>query len=131
MGIPSAMRYTVIGKPVTKKNSARIFRTRTGKPFVMPSKQAVNWTASAIDQLMIQGIEREPIYSSEVNCRALIYRAKRIGDACNFYQAIADALEKAGVLKNDRQIVSWNGSLLLVDRLNPRVEIELTLQPPF
>jgi hypothetical protein len=30
------------------------------------------------------------------------------------------------VLADDRQIASWDGSRLLIDRENPRVELEVT-----
>lgn len=31
------MNLTLFGKPVTKKNSQRIFKTKSGRPFVRPS----------------------------------------------------------------------------------------------
>lgn len=56
---------------------------------------------------------------------AMVYRDANRGDLIGYLQAIADALETAGVVENDRLIVSWDGSRMLVDRANPRVEIEL------
>ena len=38
---------------------------------------------------------------------------------------VADALEEAGVVLNDSLIASWDGSRLLKDAANPRVEITL------
>ena len=61
-----------------------------------------------------------------LNCRALFYRDARRGDAVGYYQGLADLLEKRGVIENDAQLTQWDGSRLLLDRENPRVEIELT-----
>jgi len=60
-----------------------------------------------------------------VNCRALFYRKTLVGDACNFCQALADALEEGGIVRNDSLIVSWDGSRLLKDSENPRVIVTL------
>lgn len=44
----------------------------------------------------------------------------------NLEEATADILEAAGIIANDRNIVSWDGSRIAgVDGKNPRVEIEL------
>ena len=37
------MKLTLYGDPRTKKNSARILRTRSGAPFVAPSKAYVDY----------------------------------------------------------------------------------------
>lgn len=117
---------TIVGAPVTKKNSPRIFRSkRTGKPFVMPSKCAVDWTDSAILQIARQHVGR-PI-EAHVNVAALVYRKKSTGDLLNYLAAIHDALEAAGVVANDRLIVSVDGSRLLKDASSPRVELTITL----
>jgi hypothetical protein len=62
---------------------------------------------------------------SAVNCRAIFYRDAERGDAVGYYQALADALEEAGIVKNDRLIVSWDGSRLSKDAANPRIEVVL------
>ena len=70
--------------------------------------------------------KQEAITKMPVNMTALIYREKNVGDALNYLEAIADALERAGVVKNDRLIVSFDGSRLLKDADRPRVEVVLT-----
>ncbi len=47
-------------------------------------------------------------------------------DASNLYEGPQDALQAAGVIENDQQIQTHDGSDRLTDRLNPRVEITLT-----
>ena len=61
-----------------------------------------------------------------LNCRALFYRDANRGDAVGYYQGLADVLEEIGLLADDEHIVSWDGSRLLLDRVNPRVEVTLT-----
>jgi hypothetical protein len=55
----------------------------------------------------------------------LFYRDAERGDAVGYYQGLADLLEKRGVVANDRLIMSWDGSRLLKDSANPRVELTL------
>jgi Holliday junction resolvase RusA-like endonuclease len=132
------VRITIVGAPVTKKNSGQLVSTgakcracgnRTGRPFMLPSPQSKAWTASAVRQMHEQHPDASPagpIFTIPVNCRALFFRERATGDANNFYAAIADALEAAGVVANDRLIVSWDGSRMLKDAANPRIEILLT-----
>ena len=54
------------------------------------------------------------------------YGRKLIGDAVGYYQAVADWLELAGALVNDKWIVSWDGSGMRKDQACPRVEVTLT-----
>ena len=60
------------------------------------------------------------------NIAAVFYRDANRGDAVGYYQGLADLLEKFGIVSNDKWLVSWDGSRLRKDKLNPRVEVELT-----
>jgi Holliday junction resolvase RusA-like endonuclease len=115
-------RFIIEGPPSTKKNSARILRRADGSPFIMPSKRAKSWAKAAVPQLRQQDTAPDPI-DRPVNVAALVYRERAVGDLVNYLQAIADALEAAGVVRNDRLIVSWDGSRLLKDKARPRVEV--------
>lgn len=54
---------------------------------------------------------------------------RRRPDLLNLLQATADILEEAGVIANDRDIISLNGSCIAgIDKQNPRVEITLTVE---
>ena len=118
------MTFTILGPPVTKKNSARIVRNRkTGVPFLLQSKPHEKWVKSAVDQLL--GQRREHALTVPVTMAAKVYRAKRIGDLGNYLAAVCDALEEAGIVANDRLIQSFDGSRLLHDKENPRVEIQI------
>ena len=117
-------RATVHGAPRTKKTSNRIVRVR-GRSLVLPSKANQDWSGPAVLQLRAQ-MKGRPAIATPVNCRALFYRDARRGDAVGYYQALADALEAAGVVVNDVLIETWDGSRLFVDRHAPRIELELT-----
>lgn len=125
-GVP-VTSFTILGPPATKKNSPRIFKRRGGQRFVAPSAASMSWTATAIVQLMSQlRLRGGRTINRPVSVRALIYRVRRSGDLDNFLSATGDALQRAGVIKNDSQIESWDGSRKLIDRKNPRVELTLT-----
>jgi Holliday junction resolvase RusA-like endonuclease len=51
---------------------------------------------------------------------------RRRPDLLGLLQATADILEKAQIIDNDRNVVSFDGSRIMgVDKRNPRVEIEI------
>lgn len=127
-----ALTLTILGPPRTKKTSNRIVQVR-GKPRVLPSKANVSWTMAAVLQLR-SALRRAPsdlpvvvlpYFAAPVGCRALVYRDALRGDLIGYLQAIADALEQAGVVTNDKLIESWDGSRMLKDARNPRVEITI------
>ncbi len=114
--------FVILGAPRTKKNSG--WRTKLGHQ--MPSHAYLAWEAIAGPQLAIVRARfklKFPILT-DVNCEAIFYRDADRGDAVGYYQALADCLEKHGILKNDRQIVSWDGSRLRKAE-EPRVEVRL------
>lgn len=126
--------FTVIGKPVSWKNNPKVGRNKyTGKVFVTKPKEKLDWLDDAVLQLRnqyrLQG-GREPIPRDlEVNAAIVSYCAKnqwRKIDTDNLYGGPHDALEAAGVLIDDWQIRSHNGSDRRLDDKNPRVEIVLT-----
>jgi hypothetical protein len=128
------VKITVIGSPRTKKNHSTV-STVGGHVRVLPSKPWSEWckyagikvdgNALVGELLMGKGVRRWSPLTTDYNVKALFYRDRDIGDAVGYYQGLADLLEKRGVLRDDKQIRSWDGSRLLVDRANPRVEIEL------
>jgi Holliday junction resolvase RusA-like endonuclease len=48
-------------------------------------------------------------------------------DLIGLLQGSADLLEKAGIIENDRQIESWDGSRIMgIDKNAPRAELTIT-----
>jgi len=97
------MKLVVFGSPRTKKNHSRL--VRAGRRLrLVPSAAHETWARSAIPQLRAQW--QQPPLIGRVAVRALFYRERNVGDLVNFMQALADALEAAAVVENDRLIVS-------------------------
>lgn len=114
--------------PRTKKNSGDILCPHQirGIKFhaIQPSPAYRKWESGCKRAALYD--RTAPPITWDVNCEALIYRESRIGDAVGYYQAIADCLQTLGVVDDDKRIVSWDGTRMLKDAENPRVEIVLT-----
>lgn len=123
------IRFVITGAPRTAKNHQRIVTNKkTGKSFIIAGKSAKGWGTDAVNQLAEQKpYPSWPAIACPVHVRALIYRDRDLGDLDNYAHAVGDALQKAGVIVNDKQIESWDGSRKLIDRVRPRVEI--TIEP--
>ena len=118
------MHLTLYGNPRTKKNSARILRTRSGTPFIAPSKAFVDYQEKCLWQIRAPPA---PL-SARVNVRCVYYMktARRV-DLANLIEATTDILVKARVLEDDNSkiVAGHDGSRVELDRENPRVEIEI------
>lgn len=117
----------VSGAPRTKKNHGSVIQ-RGRSRFHIPSAAWTAWTAGAT--ILVNGAPMglrlaRALIATPVNCRALFYRDANRGDAVGYYQGLADLLEKRQVVEDDVLIVSWDGSRLLKDTANPRVELVL------
>ena len=120
------IRWCVVieGAPRSKKNSLRILRGKAGRPFVAQSAEHNTWAQKAVWQLRNQW--RRPPVTAPVNMAAVVYREKAVGDLLNYLAAVSDALEAAGVIANDRQVVTVDGCRMEKDKARPRVEVEIT-----
>lgn len=115
-------RLIIPGQPITKKNS-QVVRCIQGKPLVQASKAYRAYERSALK--IIQGTPGQT-FSGPVKVRVLYWlRNRRRPDLTNLLQATADILEKAGVIDNDRNIVSWDGSRIAGVSNTPRAEIKI------
>ncbi len=121
-------KFTIQVHPITKKNNPRIFHTG-GRTIVLPSKAYERFENDCLK--VIPSKYRTQI-DYPVNIKVLYYvKTKRRIDKTNLESAIMDVLVKAKVLADDSAIspeivVSTDGSRVLIDRLNPRIEIEIT-----
>lgn len=119
------IKITIPMPPVTKKNHMRImYSSKTGKPFIMPSKQYQDYEAEAVWHCKAARV-RVPIEDPvEVKCLFYMPTRRRV-DLTNLLESIDDVLVKSGVLKDDHSgiIVSHDGSRVLYDKDNPRTEV--------
>jgi Holliday junction resolvase RusA-like endonuclease len=122
-------RFTINGSPRTKKNHGERLM-RYGRSLTVPSKAYREWHAFASGQafkikavMRAAGIEL-PI-TQRINVRAVFYQdQERRADECGYMQALGDLLQDVGILENDR-LIHWAGVRLLVDRSQPRIEVDI------
>lgn len=120
-------KYTIPIPPVTKKNSQQILRnSKTGRPFISPSKQYKGYERAAMP--FLRPLPDKPIdYPVNVKCLFYMPTRRRI-DLVNLQEAALDVLVSAGVLIDDNAsvVASMDGSRVLYDKESPRTEIEIT-----
>jgi hypothetical protein len=123
----NVFEFVIPGAPRTKKTHNQLVVSHHGGQRLLPSQQFRAWNQEA--QMWLAKVRSEtrglPL-AQPVNCKALFFRDAFRGDACGYYQALADALEEARIVVNDCLIVSWDGSRLLKDHLSPRIEVRLS-----
>lgn len=126
------MKFTLYGKPVTKKNSGRILykKTQTGAkiPFFAPSAQYKRYEGECLGQIQAAGLHRLRI-EAPVNVRCVYFMPdRRKVDLVNLLSATCDVLVRGCVLLDDNSkiVVSHDGSRVHYDPKNPRVEVEIT-----
>ena len=115
------MEFIIPIEPRTKKNSQQICINKyTGKPFISPSKKYKEFERAALWYIERIGIDYP------VNIKALFYmKTQRRVDLTNLLEALDDVLVKGGMLVDDNSqiIVSHDGSRVLYDKNNPRIEV--------
>lgn len=119
------IKFTIPMNPISKKNSQQIMiNSRTGKPFVMPSKAFKEYEAAALWY-----IPRRVHINCAVNVECHFYMAtKRKVDLTNLLEAIDDVMVKARLLEDDNFTIiqSHDGSRVFYDKNNPRTEVCIT-----
>ncbi len=126
------MKLTIKGPPRTKKNHGRRRYSRRKRMIVnIPSEAFEDFEARALPQLKIDWMRlaRGKPITVPCNVAALFYRDALRGDAVGYYQALADVLQKAGVVKDDVLVEQWDGSRMMKDAERPRIELTITLLP--
>lgn len=112
------------GEPKTKKNSQRI--VMCGRyPKVLPSKAYCQYEKDALWQLL--SVNERYNIPVEVCCKYYMATKRKV-DLTNLLEATDDILVKAGILEDDNSkiVISHDGSRVLLDRVDPRVEITIT-----
>ena len=128
------LQFTVRGDPRTKKNSQMIAGSgarcpkcgKFAKQWIRQGSAYNDYAVSAAWQLRPE--PKAPI-DRPVNVRYLFYmKTRRKVDLVNLEEAMDDILVGRGILKDDNAsiIAGHDGSRVLHDRENPRVEIEIT-----
>jgi Holliday junction resolvase RusA-like endonuclease len=118
-------RLVIPGQPITKKNS-QVIRCINGKPVVLQSKAYRAYEKAALEVLRAYQGER---FSGPVEVTVHYWlKDNRRPDLNNLMAATADILQRGGIVKDDKNIVSWDHSRIAMETSsNPRVEI--TIRP--
>lgn len=126
---------TIEGNPVTKKNSSVIIRNpKTGRFFIVPSKQFQAYEKEAVKQIQFMPIKDVVTAEDRVNIRCVYYMktdpytTKRRIDLVNLLEATDDILQTAGILEDDNCTIvfSHDGSRVYTDKDHPRAEITIS-----
>lgn len=122
------MKLILYGQPITKKNSSRLI-TVNGRKIPIPSRAYKAYEQNCLEQLRYIYGKRETI-SSPVNVQCVYFmktRRKKL-DLINLQQATLDILKAGDVIADDCHeiVVALDGSRVLYDPENPRVEITIT-----
>lgn len=121
------MKIILKGAPRTKKNSPRIIAIGRGHR-ILPSKAYMDYAASCSIQLQALGFSRLGI-STPVNVACMYFMpTRRKVDLVNLIEATCDILRDNCVVLDDNSdiIVGHDGSRVMYDKNNPRVEIDIT-----
>lgn len=154
----NSFHFTIPGACRTKKTSNRIVQIKGkngGRGFtkILPSEAHEAWYAAAmlwapqICRELEAGGLRLPI-TAPVEVEAIFYRDRESGDLLGYEQALADWMQAdrwtkpqpgkrtklirkgAGIIDDDKMIVSWDGSRLAKDAARPRIEVTVYVLEP-
>lgn len=122
------MRHVIYGNPITKKNSQRIVFAG-GRPRITQSKQYKAYREQALWQLAGWQPEQPIDIPVNVMCRYYMQTRRKV-DLLNLLEATMDILVDAGILADDnaRIVTGHDGSRVLYDKGNPRVEIVINTE---
>lgn len=118
------MKLTLYGDPRTKKNSQRIIKC--GNYYkIKPSKAFEQYEKDCLKQ--ITGKRRKNL-KGRYNLKCVYFmKTRRKVDLVNLLEGTCDILVVAKIIVDDNSsvVTSHDGSRVLYDKDNPRVEIEL------
>ena len=124
------VQFVIIGHAVSVNKSLLRFGGADGKTRTVKTADRREWDKMMIDQLRAQWNLRLPV-EEEVFLVIDVYLSANTMDVDNALKPVQDAMQEAGVLKNDR-LVRRATITKHVDRHRPRVEVIVypsTLKP--
>lgn len=124
------VQFVIIGHAVSVNKSLLRFGGADGKTRTVKTADRREWDKMMIDQLRAQWNLRLPV-EEEVFLVIDVYLSANTMDVDNSLKPLLDAMQEAGVLKNDR-LVRRATITKHVDRHRPRVEVIVypsTLKP--
>ena len=114
-------------EPRSKKNSQQIcINPRTKRPFVKQNEKYIKFEKDC--GFFLKHKPPAPI-DYPVNVKCIFYRSTRIRcDLVNLEEAILDVLTRYEIIADDNFniVATMDGSTVLIDKDNPRIEITIT-----
>jgi Holliday junction resolvase RusA-like endonuclease len=122
------IQVTIPVQPVTKKNSQQIITNpKTGRPFLIPSKQFREF--EKICKPYLKSVkDTVGLINYPINVKCIFYVSKRLKyDLTNLLEAIDDVMTVSGLILDDNRdiIAGHDGSRVYYDKFNPRIEIAI------
>ena len=116
------LKFTINIAPRTKKNSQRIVVVKN-KPMIIPSKLYKDYERDC--KYFVPKIDTIN-YPINLKCTYYMPTRRRV-DLCNLLEATCDMLVHYKIIEDDncKIVYSHDGSRVLYDKNNPRVEIEI------
>ena len=124
-------RLTILGVPRVKKNNQAVVlaRSKSGKyfPKKVDTPAYKTWHKNAVPQINLQKPTLEIDFPINLACKFYMDTAVKV-DLSALYEGIQDVLVELNVLTDDNYLIvaSHDGSGVFIDRVNPRMEIEIT-----
>lgn len=121
--------FFIPGRPATKKTGQRIVRCGTYHK-ILPSRQYCEYEEYCI--VWLGRIKERFTGKVAISAVYTMPNRKSWPDLVGLMQATGDILEKAKIIANDRDIVSWDGSRIAkIDMQKTGVQITITEITPF
>ncbi len=124
------IRLVVAGNPVSQKNTKRVgVSKKSGKLFNYTPARVAKYKEDAYHQLVDQRNRLHiEMICVPVICWYAVYRAdERSQDLGNSFEAVADELQRTGIVENDSLLIPRARGPIQFDKQNPRIEV--TLEP--
>lgn len=148
--------FTILGRPMSTTNSQQIIQIpikgseapripdllcpkcshvvtpahlgeRPKRAAILRSSAALKWQKEAVKQLKAQHRGAATI-EGDVAVHMTVFRALNAGDADNYIKGMLDAIAEAGILRDDRQVITVSATKR-VDKDNPRYEVTVEELP--
>ena len=113
------IRFTLSGSIRSKKNSKQVIMAGK-RPMIIPSTAHKKWERRAREELWLYA--KMPPLICPVHIEALFFCKGVLPDLSGAMESLGDCLEGI-IYRNDKQIISWDGSRVYHDKVNPRVEV--------
>lgn len=120
---------TIPSKRETKIKALFKYGWKYAQVLIVPGKAYKKWEKDARAQLMALLPPGRKLLTVPLHIKAIFYYKGNRPDLHGAEESLADCLE-GYVYEDDKQIESWDGSRMVWDKADPRIEIEISKYEP-